>query len=206
MSTRSVCAIPDGDGFRGRYVHSDGYPSAKVPEYLALVERDGLPSVIKKITEERYGWSTINPNQPDITGVAPPAEYPGWIASTGTEARAYYAYLLAPGNMYGDGRFANEPGYGIAYTTVENQSAEDQWITHDGDDWGTEWAYVLSDRGLAVYERLTQKWAKPEAWTKALYAQADKYSGLRGWYFHGFVEWGSSDDGSAIETAFQDGE
>jgi hypothetical protein len=27
MSTRSIIAIPNGDGWKGRYCHSDGYPS-----------------------------------------------------------------------------------------------------------------------------------------------------------------------------------
>lgn len=177
MSTRSVIAVQEGDGWKGRYVHSDGYPTAKVPELLALVERDGLDTVVRRITKDRYGWSSLNPEQPDITGVAP---YEGRLFGEGAPAYGsaeYVATMLAPGNMYGDGRFANEPGYGMAYTTVSGQSDPDEWITHDGDNWGTEWAYVLNDIGFSV---MKGSW-KDE-----------------GWELVGFVRWGS-DAGVAEE-------
>lgn len=43
MSTRSIIALADGDGFRdGVYVHSDGYPSGRGPIlYRMFHDRDG---------------------------------------------------------------------------------------------------------------------------------------------------------------------
>lgn len=63
MSTRSVVAIPDGDAWKGRYVHWDGYPTYMAPSLTDLVRRDGLAKVVLTLTESFYGWSTIDPNE-----------------------------------------------------------------------------------------------------------------------------------------------
>jgi len=51
-------------------------------------------------------------------------------------------------------------GIGVAYTTVDDQSSPDDWITHDGDDWGTEYAYVIApDAGtMSVFSGLREGW------------------------------------------------
>lgn len=151
MSTRSVVAYPVGDGWRGRYVHSDGYPAGVGATLVRLVKRDGLETVLRKITQDRYGWATLNDDQPNITGVrvSPSATFGTY--AYGTPQRL--VYQLRPGGIYGDGRFANEPGYGLAYTTVQGQSDPHDWITRDSHDQGTEWAYVLSPLGIVVLER-----------------------------------------------------
>lgn len=123
MSTRSIIAEPKGDVWRGRYCHSDGYPTWNGRQLWAIVQRDGVEEARKRLLHDRYGWSTI---EPDTTADRD----------------------MGIGRQ--DGRFVVEAGYGIAYTTVQDQSSEDEWITHDGDKWGTEWAYVLSDMGLMV--------------------------------------------------------
>lgn len=192
MSTRSVCAVPTATGFRGRYVHSDGYPSHMVPTYLALVARDGLPAVLKKITEDRYGWSQLNPNQPDISGIEIAERKPGGYASRFPyDSPEYMADIFAL--MYSDGRFANEPGYGIAYTTVADQSSPDEWVETGKDSWGTEWAYVLTDEGIAVYERAHERYSG-DRWDETKIAFFDGEPGKRaGWLLRGNVPWDATD-------------
>lgn len=148
MSTRSAVAVPYGNSWRGRYVHSDGYPSHLLVALLTLIQRDGKATVLRKITEDRYGWSNLDPRQPSIEGVeiAPDADYRTYPYGSAE----YEAWDLTRG-MRSDGRFVNEPGYGIAYTTVQNQSAEDEWVTPEN-DWGTEWAYVVGMDSIAVLE------------------------------------------------------
>jgi hypothetical protein len=126
MSTRSVIAFVAGDTWKGRYCHGNGYPSYQLVELQKLVNRDGIDTVLKRTTEDRYGWSSI---------------------SADTEAD-----VTLPGG-HSDGRFVSEPGYGTAYTTHQNQSAEDEWVTSDpASDWGTEWCYVLTRKDILVLE------------------------------------------------------
>lgn len=64
MSTRSFIGTVNSEGrFRGRYVHSDGYPSGLVPVLTELIARaDGsLSYVLKVITKDHPGWSYIHP-------------------------------------------------------------------------------------------------------------------------------------------------
>lgn len=62
MATRCIIAEPHGDGWRGRYSHWDGYPSAKLPELFALVKRDGVETVRKVLLHDNYSWSSIDPD------------------------------------------------------------------------------------------------------------------------------------------------
>lgn len=124
MGTRSVLAVQQGDGWKGRYCHWDGYPDHQLTTLLELIERDGAERVRRVLTEEHYGWST-----------------------TGADQGNSHDYQDDP-------RFVAVPGYGVAYTTEQGQSSLDDWITHDGDDWGTEWAYVIGDRSVTVFERV----------------------------------------------------
>lgn len=123
MSTRSVVATPAGDGWRGRYVHCDGYPSARLPELLDLVARDGVEKVADVLTRENYGWSYLSADQ------GPEIEH----------------------DMYKDGRFIAVPGYGLAYT--ESQAGEGYEHTDtETDPLFIEWVYVLGPKGITVLE------------------------------------------------------
>lgn len=124
MGTRSVVAVQQGDDFKGRYIHWDGYPSAVGESLLAIVQRDGVERARQVLTEENYGWSNLAPAGAQL------------------------------GAGYDDGRFALVEGYGVAYTTKDGQSSESDWILGSGDDSGTEWAYILSDDELVVLERV----------------------------------------------------
>jgi hypothetical protein len=157
MSTRSVVAVPNGDAWRGRYVHSDGYPSGIGRVLTELVRRDGVQAVREMVvTGPHYGWSFLENKMPDIKGVTPDPD--GAWASAGA-----MAHHFGPDGIWGDGRFRAVPGYGAAYTDTVitsmgragyQQVTEDQWL--DPDDCATnvfiEWAYVLGDRALFIYE------------------------------------------------------
>ncbi len=63
MSTRSVIARQAGDGFIGRYHHSDGYPSgvgaAIYKLYNGYFKQDAKRMLEVLIDEHPAGWSTI---------------------------------------------------------------------------------------------------------------------------------------------------
>lgn len=64
MSTRSVVGTVDlatGE-FKGRYVHSDGYPTARGPVLTEILARfdGGLAQMLKVITEDHFGWSYLD--------------------------------------------------------------------------------------------------------------------------------------------------
>lgn len=62
MGTRSIVAIKTGDNgsWKGRYVHWDGYPDGVGAAVVAVIERDGVEKAVKVLTEEHYGWSSLN--------------------------------------------------------------------------------------------------------------------------------------------------
>lgn len=118
--------MPTADGgWKGRYVHWDGYPEGVGRALAKIVQRDGYDTAVKVLTQDHYGWSSV----------------------TGEEHQE-----LTLG--YTDGRFEAVPGYGIAYTTKGGQSSPDGWIFRSGDDWGTEYAYVLHPDSIRVLERV----------------------------------------------------
>lgn len=124
MGTRSVIAIPDAEaGWKGRYVHWDGYPSAVGEALRQIINRDTYSIAVENLVHRHYGWSGLNPQE---SGPLP--------------------------DYMSDGRFQTVIGYGTAYTTKGGQSDPDEWITPAGDDWGTEWAYLLGEDGIAVFE------------------------------------------------------
>lgn len=134
MGTRSVIARQEGDGFKGRYCHWDGYPSHMVPALWNVVAQtfaSDVNAALRVLIEDNYGWLSIDErasaNEPLRVGL-------------------------------NDGRFRQVEGVGIAYTTEQGQSSPDEWITHDGGDWGTEYAYALNDVGIAVFDR---RWGTP---------------------------------------------
>ena len=129
MSTRSVIGIPDGDGWKGRYCHSDGYPRWNGVKLQELVVRDGLEKVVQTVVVDNYGWSSIDP-----------------------DVARLHVYQ-------DDGRFKVVPDYGVAYTEVDGQTSPDEWHTYEGaqDSW-CEWAYVLIPRGIQVFENVGKEW------------------------------------------------
>lgn len=131
MGTRSVVGVPNGDGFRGRYVHWDGYPEGVGEAVAEIVRRDGADTAVRMITEHHYGWSTL-------TGAAAPA-----LDASST-----------------DGRFVAVPGYGIAYTTEQGQSSPDEWIDNEDADAWCEWAYAITPTVIQVWANADDGWVR----------------------------------------------
>lgn len=63
MSTRAVVAIPMDNGFRGRYVHSDGYPTHMGRALHAIVKRDGAEQARKVLIENHHEWYVLFPDR-----------------------------------------------------------------------------------------------------------------------------------------------
>lgn len=143
MSTRSIIAVPYGDSWRGRYVHSDGYPTHMAPTLTAMVRRDGLTKTTHTLTDSFLGWSSLCSGQPDIVGVTPDPH-----ADWGSPE--YTASLFSPEDgqqgFYSGSRFLNVAGFGIAYLDEPGD-----WMTPDLVGW-CEWVYVLSPGGLLVID------------------------------------------------------
>lgn len=125
MSTNSVIGVAVGTGWRGRYVHWDGYPEGVGARVWELIQRDGAVLAVQVLTLEHHGWSQIHRDE--------------------------------LGDYDTPSRFAAVPGYGVAYTDDEHP---DEWITPDGDTWGTEWAYIVGEGSLMVYKYVypTKRW------------------------------------------------
>jgi hypothetical protein len=127
MGTRAVIAKPDGDGWKGRYHHWDGYPSGLGATLIAAKDKHfggDLAKMTKHlIDDEKVGWSTIN--------VVNPAGPPSWdeLASRNVNPQSY----TARGETHPD-----EDGMWIHSTDKEVS--------------GAEWAYVLFEDGIDVYE------------------------------------------------------
>lgn len=113
MGTRSAVGIAQGDGWKARYVHWDGYPTGVGLEIFAihrLTAGSDWKETVRLLTKKHFSWS-----------------------------------VLDPGQEPGEGQ---EPGVGRYHTDAE----EDDWILSDGDNWGAEWAYILTEHGVTVLE------------------------------------------------------
>jgi len=120
MATRGAVAVRNENGeIRGRYVHWDG-DSIK-SDVERFIERDGIEKVVQTIILDNYGWSHL-----DSTLKAD--EVP------------------ALGSGYEDGRFKAIAGYGVAYTTKDDQSRPDMWIESLG-EMMTEYIVIIEDDG-----------------------------------------------------------
>jgi hypothetical protein len=150
MSTRSVIAVPYGDSWRGRYHHSDGYPSGLGAELFRLVNEQGLEWTRTTLTKKHTGWSFI-------LG-ADWSQEPGFVNKRyGKNEQGEFVRLDSRPNCYCHGE-RQEKGW---------------WIKREGDDSGTEWAYVLGNLGLLIEKRVMGKYpegphnqAQIDAWYK----------------------------------------
>lgn len=90
MSTNSALAEGQGSTLRGRYCHSDGYPTWQGRQLWTIVQRDGVEKARQVLLHEHYGWSFLDAER-DAAGFEPHAR------------------------MLGD-RCEVVSGYGLAYT------------------------------------------------------------------------------------------
>jgi hypothetical protein len=123
MATRSIIAVPQADGWQGRFCESDGHVDWMGRTLWKLVDRHGLQAVRKTlVTGDTYGWAYLNPDQ------------------TGPLDRSR-----------SDGRYVRVDGYGVAFTPLHGGATAGTWLL-PGDErlYGAEWVYVLADDGLWV--------------------------------------------------------
>ena len=128
MGTRSVIAVRnETGGWKGRYCHWEGYPEGVGDAVRDIVKRDGVEKAIKTLTEDHYGWSSVDGDERQ--------ELDRW---------------------YNDGRFVAVPGYGIAYTTKDGQSDPDEWISsEDADSLVCEYVHLIDpESGEVVSQEL----------------------------------------------------
>lgn len=166
MGTRSVVAEPQGDGWHGRYVHWDGYPSGVGRTVFALAESMGPETAREFLLREHTGWSSLAGADFSIApGFGNSMDLPCRICGQG-----YVAHLEWPEGK-GPGQGVGSTGYNAlghtydrdedcdaarraqCYCHGERHEEDPGYITYDGDDWGTEWAYVIGPKGLTICER-----------------------------------------------------
>lgn len=146
MSTRSAFGTLENGHFRGRYIHSDGYPSYNGVMITRLLQRDGVERTLQVLTQDHYGWSSLIPDLPELT-LELRADLPNIRYDFENPAHSWS--YLQPGEIQGDGRFVGVPGYGIAYTTEEGQSDPNEWVEFslgDTNNLWIEWAYAVEMR------------------------------------------------------------
>lgn len=181
MGIRSVVARPSGDGFEGRYVHWDGYPSGVGASLWAAHHGHfgGDVEAMQRylIDDEPVGWSSLAGIDWDLPKGwhdahdrnAPCADctlplwrhYAQYYPETGDPAApmvngARRVGLIKPGEVLqlGHGHVAIPTTTGPQSYSCRGETG-DQMVTSSGDDCGTEWAYVLAPHALFVFER---KW------------------------------------------------
>lgn len=176
MSTRSVIAAATGDAsFTGVYHHWDGYPSALGSTLFHLARGRYYRNIMvmrqELIEEHPGGWSTINgADWTKVPGYTDPNEeactvcrLPFW--------RHYTQYYESHGLKKPEAFSAEAPYQVYDHVAVRSEvehrpechchdaegkrtdAGGDAIVSSDGDDMGTEWAYVLTDQELKVYER-----------------------------------------------------
>jgi hypothetical protein len=106
MSTRSIVGVPWGDGVRGRYVHSDGYPSHMGRALWALAHSQFSGAELAEL----------------VCGMGP--EGWSWITGAGAEDEPW-------GQPYGD-HYGN--GDGLEWWVTAPVLSDDD--DHGGTEWG----------------------------------------------------------------------
>lgn len=122
MSTNSIIGLPtETGGFRGRYVHWDGYPEGVGEAVAAIVSRDGYTLAVKTLLSA-HGWS-------QVTGDTEPAD-----TRSGTVVPGYGVAYTPEGNR--DEWFRNE-----------GTETPNEWVSEGV----AEWAYVITETTIEVW-------------------------------------------------------
>ncbi len=107
MSTHAIVGTKTATGFRGRYVHFDGYPDAMIPALISILQRDGYDTAVKTITEDHAEWTTLigetgrhtEPYRGEVTvpGYGNADTVRGmWYTEADRNGPAHWAYTLTP--------------------------------------------------------------------------------------------------------------
>lgn len=131
MSTRSCVARALGDGWMGRYVHSDGYPTCRGRELWQLLhvtfdgDVDAMLAVL--IDQHPAGWSHLGGDW---------SKTPGYRNGYGSPELSYHEWVMSAGPAcYCHGA----------------RSESENTITHDASDpLFIEWVYVFSPSHLTI--------------------------------------------------------
>lgn len=128
MSTRSVVYGRTDSGIKGVYVHSDGYPEARLPVLAELIRRDGVDRAMSTLLEQTWGWSFLDS--------APETQLPA---------------------SKQDGRFELVPGYGVRYT-VEDGGEPNYRDTSNEGRLDAVYVYVIEQDGTVSYAENGALW------------------------------------------------
>ena len=158
MSTRSIIAQPTADGFAGVFAHWDGYPTVRGAQLWATHLELGSDPAATRAYAVRDGhsgsWSCyLTPRDADHEAQKPDTVLCTLCDATGTRTDGVLPEV--PGSCNGCG------GTGIAANRAKVPgwvAGDTSWITSDGDAGGTEWAYVIADAALLVFERINDAW------------------------------------------------
>lgn len=109
MGTRSAVGFTTATGFKGRYVHFDGYPSYMTHQLATIVRRDGAPHALHVLTAQHHGWSSIATGivTPDYStdlavpgyGIALTDQPDTWHTDNDHDTFIDYAYAITEGTI-----------------------------------------------------------------------------------------------------------
>jgi hypothetical protein len=110
MSTRSIVAVwdtPAGDSlqWKGRYVHSDGYPAWTGEQIRLIGRRDGAEVAARVLTQDRTEWSQLASGTTAADAVRGKVAVPGyglaysdasghWYTRDGDTGGCEWAYVI----------------------------------------------------------------------------------------------------------------
>ena len=149
MGTRSLVLKPHGDGFEGRYVHFDGYPTGVGIALLRIVKRDGLEKARKIIIDDHYYWSCINESMFSTRYDLASKDI---VTNDYTDSPTGNVVLL--GEQRGVAPSVDVVGYGEA--DLNSPRGEEEYaeylVTPEsyGEHGWVEWTYLLAESGLWV--------------------------------------------------------
>jgi len=114
MATSSAVGIPNGDGWKARYVHWDGYPNGVGMAVYTIAARDGLDLAIRVLTQDHAYWSTLTAEEtsasPDRKGFEFVAGYgvtsanrgadDVWLTQAVEDCGAGWVYVLSDAGLF----------------------------------------------------------------------------------------------------------
>jgi len=143
MSTRSVLAIQNGDGFKGRYAHWDGYPSCRAVQlfqtYKELFNDAELVRQYAVKPNLNGSWSSYSPpsevanreaSKPDSRTMNDTynedTSNEGWIYSDGDHWGTEWAYVIG------------DKALSIFFWKYSEGYTEGSWVFCGAYDWNKE--------------------------------------------------------------------
>ena len=208
MSTRSIIARPEGDGFAGVYAHWDGYPTCRGSQLWRTMRELGSAQAVRDyaIREGQPGyWSSYMPPDENAKNDAKP-EFQTCTLCDGSGIRPDWAGTCGYEGCNGCGGEPRGKGTGL----MSNRERHDgwvgtstNWLTSYGDDGGTEWAYVVSDEALGIFVRRFGTPDNDQGYAMGMFGMGASDTETGGyWKLVGAYRWdGAEPDWEAVENA-----